>query len=143
MKAVNKTFYLMFPYLFLFIFLIYLLSSASSGLTSLSVSSPLSPSLFFICFFCSLLRYLCCLPKGVHTAQTQWSGVPDGLAGGRIATDPSAAFLLPPPNPRGSGKVQTFSGRMRGRGQGEGPRAEGGLCNSRSCQQLTLVLKQF
>lgn len=35
-------------------------------------------------------------------------GVPDGLAGGRIATDPSAASLLPPQTPGGLRRYRLF-----------------------------------
>lgn len=92
---------LMFPYLFLFIFLIYLPSSASSGLTSLSVSSSLSPFLSFICIFCSLLRYLCCFPEGVDTAQTQWSRGSRWSGWRKDRNWPLSSLSSPTPKPQG------------------------------------------
>lgn len=45
--------------------------------------------------------------------------------------------------PQGGWQGTHFSGRMRGRGQGEGLGAEGGLYNSQSCHRPTRVLKRL
>lgn len=143
MKAVDKTCLWCFPTYF---------SSSSSFICHSQHHQVSLPSLshlhylhlsFSSASFAPFCDTFAAFPREWTRPRPSGPRVPDGLAGGRIATDPSAAFLLPPPNPRGSEKVQTFSGRMRGRGQREGPRAEGGLRNSRSSQQLPLVLKQF
>lgn len=52
-------------------------------------------------------------------------------------------LILSHRKPHGGWQGTHFSGGMRGRGQGEGLRAEGGLYNSRSCHRPTRVLKQF
>lgn len=103
----------------------------------------IAPSLSFICIFCSLLRYLYHLPEGVVTAQTRWSRG-SRWSGWQTAQNwPLSSQSYPAPKPQGVWEGTHLPGRMRGRGQGEGPRAEGGLYNSRGCHQLILVLKQF
>lgn len=68
-------------------------------------------------------------------------GVPDGLAGRRFRTDPSAADPVLPQTPGGPGGNAYLKQDERQR-TGEGPRAGGGLRNSRVCHLLQLILKQ-
>lgn len=103
MKAVDKTCLWCFPTYF---------SSSSSFICHCQhhqVSLPsLSHLLFFICIFCSLLRYLCCLPEGVDTAQTQWSRGSRWSGWRKDRNWPLSSLSSPTPNPGGSEKVQTF-----------------------------------
>lgn len=133
------------PPLFPFISIVsHLLPSFS--LTFLTASSSLSPSLLSA----SLTHLHLFLPTFISSPPSWWwsrgprpcgRGVPDGLAGRRFRTDPSAADPVLPQPPGGPGGNTILNQDERQR-TGEGPGAEGKLRNSRTCHLLHLILKQ-
>lgn len=148
MKAVDALFCCSHPSLFPFIVIIYPPSS-SSGLTFISVSSSFSlslppgyspPSLSSASF-----AVMIPLPPSWWTSHNPDLVVPGfqmvWLAEGSEPT--LQQLILSYRKPQGGWQGTHFSGRMRGRGQGEGLGAEGGLYNSQSCHRPTRVLKRL
>lgn len=104
----------------------------SSLLLSLSLSSA-----SFSLYLRLLAAFLVVEPRPRPSGR----GVPDGLAGRRFTTDPSAADPVLPQTPGGPGG-NTYLKQDERQRTGEGPGAEGELRNSRTCHLLHLIIKQ-
>lgn len=118
----------------------------SFPLTFLSASSSLSPlplhqfslsSASFALYLHFLAAFLVVEPRPRPSGR----GVPDGLAGRRLRTDPSAADPVLPQTPGGP-RGNTYLKQDERQRTGEGPGAGGELRNSRTCHLLHLILKQ-
>lgn len=105
---------------------------------------PLTPRRFALlssASFALCLRFLAAFPAVEPQPRPSGRGVPDGLAGGRFRTDPSAADPVLPQTPGGPGG-NTYLKQDERQRTGEGPGAGGELRNSRTCHLLHLLLKQ-